>query len=72
MTILEDGRALFIAGEHEDSYDPDFCIYNDLIVFHTDKSVQIFAYPREVFLRQIFTLPRLWEIKSISLALSDT
>lgn len=49
MTILEDGRALFIAGEHEDSYDPDFCIYNDLIVFHPDKSVQIFAYPSEVF-----------------------
>src|SRR5690242_19887179 len=24
-----DGRMICIAGEHEDSYDPDFCIYND-------------------------------------------
>ena len=29
---LPDGRVVLIAGEHEDSYDPDFCIYNDVVV----------------------------------------
>lgn len=49
MTLLPDGRALFIGGEHEDGYDPDFCIYNDLLVIHPNKSYQIFAYPKEIF-----------------------
>jgi hypothetical protein len=31
-TDLPDGRALFVAGEHEDFYDPDFCIYNGVVV----------------------------------------
>ncbi|KAF7982859.1 hypothetical protein HWV62_25078 [Athelia sp. TMB] len=31
-TRLPDGRIVYIAGEHEDWYDPDFCIYNDVIV----------------------------------------
>lgn len=48
-TTLGDGRTLFIAGEHEDSYDPDFCIYNDLIVKYADGGVEIFGYPRDVF-----------------------
>ena len=30
-TALPDGRVIHIAGEHEDSYDPDFCIYNDVL-----------------------------------------
>jgi hypothetical protein len=25
---LPDGRILYIGGEHEDSYDPDFCIHS--------------------------------------------
>lgn len=29
---LPDGRVVLIAGEHKDSYDPDFCIYNDVVV----------------------------------------
>ncbi len=49
MTLLPDGRALFIGGEHEDGYDPDFCIYNDVIVIHPDRKVQIFEYPEAVF-----------------------
>ncbi len=49
MTLLPDGRALFIGGEHEDGYDPDFCIYNDVIVIHPDLTVQIFEYPEAVF-----------------------
>lgn len=27
-TELPDGRIVYIGGEHEDGYDPDFCIYN--------------------------------------------
>jgi hypothetical protein len=46
---LPDGRVVFIAGEHEDSYDPDFYIYNDVVVQHPDGRIEIFGYPREVF-----------------------
>lgn len=44
-----DGRMICIAGEHEDYYDPDFCIYNDVVVLDLDGSVAIFGYPQEVF-----------------------
>ena len=30
--VLPDGTVVWIAGEHEDSYDPDFMIYNDVLV----------------------------------------
>lgn len=46
---LPDGRVVFIAGEHEDSYDPDFYIYNDVVVQHPDGGIDIFGYPRDVF-----------------------
>jgi hypothetical protein len=46
---LPDGRLVFIAGEHEDSYDPDFYIYNDVIVHHPDGTLDIFGYPKEEF-----------------------
>jgi len=32
MTRLSDGRVVFVGGEHEDYYDPDFKIYNDVVV----------------------------------------
>ncbi len=38
-----------IAGEHEDHYDPDFCIYNDVVVLDLDGSVAIYGYPEEIF-----------------------
>ena len=38
-----------IAGEHEDHYDPDFYIYNDVIVQHRDGTIEIFGYPKDVF-----------------------
>ncbi|WP_337176902.1 hypothetical protein [Paludisphaera sp.] len=44
-----DGRLICVAGEHEDHYDPDFCIYNDVVVLDLDGSIQIFGYPRDVF-----------------------
>lgn len=49
LTTLSDGRIVQIAGEHEDSYDPDFCIYNDVIVHDGKGGFEIFGYPREGF-----------------------
>jgi hypothetical protein len=49
LTELPDGRWIEIAGEHEDSYDPDFCIYNDVIVHHGDGTFDIYGYPEAVF-----------------------
>lgn len=48
-TTLADGRVVLIGGEHEDSYDPDFYIYNDVVVLHPDGRLDIFGYPEEVF-----------------------
>ncbi len=48
-TTLPDGRQVLIGGEHEDFYDPDFFIYNDVVVFHPNGAIDIFGYPREVF-----------------------
>jgi hypothetical protein len=48
-TKLPDGRIVLVAGEHEDSYDPDFFIYNDVVVKNPDGSVEIYGYPREIF-----------------------
>lgn len=49
LTILPDGRSVQIAGEHEDSYDPDFCIYNDVVVHDGKGRFEIFGYPEDVF-----------------------
>ena len=49
ITILKDGTIIEIAGEHEDYYDPDFCIYNDVTVFHANGEIIIYSYPSEVF-----------------------
>jgi len=48
-TVLPDGRIVYVAGEHEDFYDPDFYIYNDVVVVDPSGGVQIFGYPVEVF-----------------------
>ena len=49
VTRLPDGRLVLIAGEHEDSYDPDFCIYNDVCVLDGAGGVAYFLYPVEDF-----------------------
>lgn len=49
LTELPDGRLILVAGEHEDSYDDDFHIYNDVIVRETDGSLRVFLYPRAEF-----------------------
>ncbi|QDT39095.1 hypothetical protein [Stratiformator vulcanicus] len=48
-TIMPDGREIFIAGEHEDYYDPDFYIYNDVIVRDPSGAIDIYGYPETVF-----------------------
>lgn len=48
-TKLPDGRIVYIGGEHEDFYDPDFCIYNDVVVFTPENRIEIYGYPRELF-----------------------
>lgn len=59
QTMMPDGRIICIAGEYEDWYDPDFCIYNDVIVLRpaagkdtVDRDsgeVEIYGYPESVF-----------------------
>lgn len=49
LTQLAGGRFVQIAGEHEDSYDPDFCIYNDVIIHDGKGGFEILGYPEEVF-----------------------
>jgi ankyrin repeat protein len=49
ITFLPDGRIVQIGGEHEDFYDPDFCIYNDVFVHEPGGAIQIFCYPESVF-----------------------
>ena len=36
-------------GEHEDYYDPDFYIYNDVIVLGPVGQIDVYGYPKEVF-----------------------
>ncbi len=49
VTRLPDGRWCAIAGEHEDSYDADFCIYADVTVFDGNGGVEHFIYSDEDF-----------------------
>lgn len=48
LTFLPDGRVVQVAGEH-DSYDPDFCIYNDVFVHEPDGTLRIYGYPDSEF-----------------------
>ena len=49
ITFLTDGRIVQVGGEHEDFYDPDFCIYNDVFVHGPDGQIKIFGYPESEF-----------------------
>lgn len=49
FTELPDGRFVQIGGEHEDFYDPDFYIYNDVVIHERSGKFQIMGYPQEVF-----------------------
>lgn len=48
-TLLPDGREILIGGEFDDYYDPNFCIYNDVVVRYPDGNVEIFGYPTHIF-----------------------
>lgn len=49
VTELPDGRKVYIGGEYEDSYDPNFHIYNDVVAEGVDGSITIYSYPKDVF-----------------------
>lgn len=49
ITALDNGEFIEIAGEHEDSYDPDFCIYNDIFHYKANGDLTIYQYPRDTF-----------------------
>jgi ankyrin repeat protein len=49
FTELPDGRFVQIGGEHEDWYDADFCIYNDVVVHSASGEFSIYGYPKKVF-----------------------
>ncbi|MHB0961335.1 MAG: ankyrin repeat domain-containing protein [Pirellulaceae bacterium] len=49
LTPLKDGRFVQIGGEHEDFYDPDFVIYNDVVIHDGKGDFEIYGYPRDVF-----------------------
>lgn len=45
---MPDGRDVYIAGEHEDGYDPDFYIYNDVVIIDGE-DIRILGYSESVF-----------------------
>jgi hypothetical protein len=47
--ILADGALVCIGGEHEDHDDPDFHIYNDVVVCCPDGSINVYTYPTALF-----------------------
>ncbi|KAK8085284.1 hypothetical protein PG997_006555 [Apiospora hydei] len=56
MTQLPDGRLVFIGGEYDDYYDPDFHVYNDVCVYDENSTslsdancFVVYCYPRDVF-----------------------
>lgn len=48
-TALPGGSVVHIGGEHEDGYDPDFFIYNDVTVVDAAGNIAIHGYPAEDF-----------------------
>ncbi|MCA8971516.1 MAG: hypothetical protein KDC95_17115 [Planctomycetes bacterium] len=49
-TTLPDGRVICIGGEHEDHYDPDFYIYNDVVVLDAEgRCLAIYGYSIDAF-----------------------
>lgn len=60
-------RTIYIGGEHEDSYDPDFVIYNDVVVIHGHKEtaglgeIAIYGYPDDDILPTDFHTARYYK-----------
>ncbi len=49
ITVVPGGRIIEVGGEHEDSFDPDYTIYNDVFAHDGQGNFEIYAYPEEVF-----------------------
>ena len=49
VTASADGRTVYVGGEHEDHYDPDFYIYNDVVVTHLNGAVDFYCYRKSDF-----------------------
>jgi hypothetical protein len=49
QNTLDDRRVVYIGGEHEDFYDPDFYIYNDVVILGPHGQTEIYGYPKQVF-----------------------
>lgn len=49
ITKLPNGDIIKIGGEYDDYYDPDFNIYNDVVLITQDGKLTIYGYPPEVF-----------------------
>lgn len=49
VTQLPFGALLYVGGEHEDWYDPDFCIYNDVVLEEADGTIRICGFGKDVF-----------------------
>ncbi len=48
-TLLSDGSIVFVGGEHEMQADPDFFIYNDVIIRDFSGGTRVFAYTPDAF-----------------------
>lgn len=48
-TRLPDGRVICVGGEHEDFYDSDFCIYNDVVIITPEGEIEFYIYPASDF-----------------------
>ena len=46
---LDDKRTINVGGVQEEVDDPDYFIYNDIIVLDRNNNVTIYAYPEEIF-----------------------
>lgn len=49
ITSIGNREFIEIAGEHEDSYDPDFCIYNEVFHYGAGAELTIYQYPEDAF-----------------------
>ena len=54
ITLLANGNLVFIAGEHEDWSDSDFCIYNDVIVVKPNNTIEFYCYSKSDFTQTDF------------------
>lgn len=48
-TVYRDKYFISIGGEHEDPNDPDYLVYNDVVVRDLNGGIWIYGYPKDVF-----------------------